>query len=128
MEYIIKIAGIGIAASAAALLIKKDTPTSALAISLAATVAMLIFGLTVFNGIKTLLDRLISLSGLSPAVVSPLLKATGIAIVTKIGHEICLDAEQKAVAAGIEMAGAFLAVYVSLPLISAMTDLIQSLG
>ena len=128
MEYIMKIAGIGIAASVVALLIKKDSPASALMISLGVTLAVLAFGLSVFADIKKLLDQLTGLSGLSPAVISPLLKATGIAIVSKIGREVCLDAEQKAAAAGIEMAGALLAVYVSLPLISAVLSLVQSMG
>ena len=52
--------------------------------------------------------------------MSPLYKTLGIAIITRVTSEACEDAKEKAFGVYIEVAGAVAALYVSLPLLSAV--------
>ena len=65
--------------------------------------------------------------GLPPELLAPLVKTLGIALVSRLGTEICRDAGQGAMAAVLETAGAFGAVLVSLPLVRAAWELLRSL-
>ena len=56
-----------------------------------------------------------------------MVKTLGIALVSRLGTEICRDAGQGAMAAVLETAGAFGAVLVSLPLVRAAWELLRSL-
>lgn len=62
-----------------------------------------------------------------PELLAPLVKTLGIALVSRLGTEICRDAGQGAMAAVLETAGAFGAVLVSLPLVRAAWELLRSL-
>ena len=64
---------------------------------------------------------------LPPELLAPLVKTLGIALVSRLGTEICRDAGQGAMAAVLETAGAFGAVLVSLPLVRAAWELLRSL-
>ena len=66
------------------------------------------------------MDTLADTAGLSPAVLAPVIKTAGIAIVTRIAAEVCRDAKESGVASFVETAGAMLALAVSLPLLEAV--------
>ena len=59
--------------------------------------------------------------------VSPLLKTAGIAVVTRIGADLCRDAGESAVASAVEMAGAMGALLAVLPLMQAAWEVLRSL-
>ena len=82
------------------------------------------------RGLADVLDMLEDLAaagGLPPELLAPLVKTLGIALVSRLGTEICRDAGQGAMAAVLETAGAFGAVLVSLPLVRAAWELLRSL-
>jgi stage III sporulation protein AD len=64
---------------------------------------------------------------ISPVVLAIVFKAVGISIVTKLSSDVCRDAGQSSVASGIELAGAFAALYIALPLFKTVMDMIKSL-
>ena len=76
---------------------------------------------------STHLEDLAAAGGLPPELLAPLVKTLGIALVSRLGTEICRDAGQGAMAAVLETAGAFGAVLVSLPLVRAAWELLRSL-
>ena len=55
------------------------------------------------------------------------LLAAGIALVVKVGGNLCRDAGESALAAAIETAGAVCALLVALPLLRAVLDLLLEL-
>ena len=65
--------------------------------------------------------------GLPEGLFTPLVKTLGIALVSRLGGEICRDAGQGAMAAVLDTAGAFGAVLVSLPLVRAAWELLRTL-
>ena len=67
-------------------------------------------------------------AGLSPAVLSPVLKVTGIALVSRWASALCRDAGESGLAVFVETAASALALLVCVPLLkavlSAITDLL----
>ena len=62
------------------------------------------------------------------ALLSPLLKCVGVALLSQLASAICLDAGQGALAKTVELGGAVLALTLSLPLISAVLSLLEQLS
>ena len=73
------------------------------------------------------LKQLAQAGGLSSDLLQPLVKTVGIALVTRTGAELCRDAKQGAMASVVEMAGAFCAIIVSLPLLGAVWELLRGM-
>lgn len=64
---------------------------------------------------------------ISSTLFLPLLKTAGIAVVTRIGADLCRDAGESAVASAVEMAGAMGALLAVLPLMQAAWEVLRSL-
>ena len=87
-------------------------------------------GVLLLRGLAEVLDMLEELAaagGLPEGLFTPLVKTLGIALVSRLGGEICRDAGQGAMVAGLDTAGAFGAVLVSLPLVRAAWELLRTL-
>ena len=74
-----------------------------------------------------LMDERGEAAGLSPAVLAPVLKTVGIAILTHISAAVCRDAKESGIAAFVETAGAAVALCVALPLLRAVLDTVTGL-
>jgi stage III sporulation protein AD len=94
MDILIRGAVIGIVASVIGLMIKKNSPEMALLLSVSAGVVILYFALSMLSGIKVFIQELADSAGLSPAILSPVLKNIGIAIAGKLTSDFCRDAGQ----------------------------------
>lgn len=127
MDSVIKIAGIGIVGASLALLIKKNSPEMSLMITIAVCVLIICVFLSFVSPILEFLKNLADTAGISSSLLSPLLKAIGIGIVSKSASQICIDAGESSIAAFIEMTGTMLAIYVSLPLMSSVLELVKSI-
>ena len=127
MESIIKIAAIAVAAALCAVVVKKQAPELGLVLGLAAGAVILSCSVTALESAKALMQELADLSGLSPALLTPVIKTVGISIVTKLTAEICRDAKEGGIAAFVETAGAVGALMVCLPLIKTVLNVIAEL-
>lgn len=125
MELLIKAAILGIAATLIALLLKKSNPEMALLLSIGAVAVILVVAVELASGVKEMTQLAVALSGVSSAILSPVLKCVGIAIVTRIAADICKDAGQSSVSSSVELVGTAAALYVSMPL---MKTLLQMIG
>jgi stage III sporulation protein AD len=108
------------------LVLKKDNPAYSFLITIAAGIVILYFAANMIRPVKVFMDELAEVAGLSPAILSPVFKAVGISIVTKITAEACRDAKEGAIGAYAELTGSAAALYVSLPLFSSVFKLIRS--
>ena len=120
MESIVKIAAVAVTAALSAVVVKKNVPEIGLALGLLAGALILFFSLSALDGVKSLIESLADTAGLSSAVLTPVVKTVGIAIVTKLAAEVCRDAREGGIAAFVEIAGAAGALFVCLPLIEAV--------
>ena len=107
--------------------LKKLVPAAlslALVLSLAAGALVLTMALGAVESVRALMDELGEAAGLSPAVLAPVLKTVGIAILTHISAEVCRDAKESGIAAFVETA---VALCVALPLLRAVLDTVTGL-
>lgn len=123
----IKIAAVAIIAALCAVVVKKQVPEIGLVLGLLAGTLILSFSVPALKSIKELIETLADTAGLSPAVVTPVIKTVGIAIVTKLTAEICRDAKESGIAAFVETAGTAGALFVCLPLMEAVISTIGEL-
>lgn len=127
MESIVKIAAIAVTAALCAVVVKKQVPELGLVLGILAGAVILAFSMTALKGAKELMDTLADAAGLSPAVIAPVIKTVGIAIVTKLAAEICRDAKEGGIAAFVETAGATGALFVCLPLLETVLSMVTEL-
>lgn len=120
MEDALKICAIAVAGALCAVVVKKQTPEIGIILTLVAGAIILGLSLGAAERVRSLMDTLADTAGLSPAVLAPVIKTAGIAIVTRIAAEVCRDAKESGMASFVETAGAMLALAVSLPLLEAV--------
>jgi stage III sporulation protein AD len=127
MAILIKVAAIAVAGAVLGLVIKKNSPDMALMLTISLALIALYLA---FDTIKAVTDFIASMAGaaqISPIVLTVVFKAVGISIVTKLSSDVCRDAGQSSVASGIELTGAFAALYIALPLFKTVMDMIGNL-
>lgn len=124
---IVKIVGIGLIALILIVIIKQYKPEFALYVSLGAGIIIILLVLDKLLGIIQLLTTLSQKAGVNATYLSILLKITGIAILTEFGVSICKDAGEAAVANKIEFGGKIIIISISIPIISALLEVIMQL-
>ncbi len=127
MEQAIQITGVCVVGALLALVLKKGSPETALLLTLAAAVVVLLFLGRAMEELVAFLEELGGKSGVSPELFVPLYKTVGIALVVKVGGGLCRDAGESALASVVETAGAVCALLVSLPLLRAVFSLLLEL-
>ena len=127
MEDMLRVAALAVAAALCAVVVRKNVREIGIVVALAAGAVILTVSLDAIGSVRALMDRLGELAGLSPAVLAPVLKTVGIAIVTKVAAEVCRDAGEGGIASFVEIAGAALALLTALPLLEAVVNTITGL-
>lgn len=122
-----KIIAICLIGTVLTLLLEKSHPELAILLALSVCAGLLLFGLSRLGTVLSALKQLAQAGGLSSDLLQPLVKTVGIALVTRTGAELCRDAKQGAMASVVEMAGAFCAIIVSLPLLGAVWELLRGM-
>ena len=127
MSLLIKAAALALAGAVLGLLLRRDAPELALALSVA--VSLLAAGLAVelCGELKQVAELAREQTGLSPAVVGPVLKCVGVGIVTRLAADLCKDAGQGAIASAVELCGAACAMVTAMPLIKSLLLMISEL-
>lgn len=127
MESVVRLAAAAVAAALCAVVVKQHAREVGAVLALAAGALLLGAALGALEDVRTLVDELGELIGLSPAVLAPVLKTVGIAILTRIAAELCRDAGEGGIAAAAETAGAAAAVLAALPLLRAVLSTVTGL-
>ncbi|WP_412315709.1 SpoIIIAC/SpoIIIAD family protein [Intestinimonas butyriciproducens] len=123
----VKIAAIAVAAALCAVVVKKNVAELGMVLALCAGAIILSCSLGALEGVKELMDTLADTAGLSPAVLAPVVKTVGIAVLTRVSAELCRDAKEGGIAAFVETAGAAAALFVSLPLLKTVLSMVTGL-
>ena len=122
-----KVAAAAILAAVCAMVVRRQVPEVAILLAICAGALILAYCSGALEAVVEFLDRLAQLGGLSPQVLSPMLKAVGIGIVTRLASNFCRDAQEGALAGVVELAGTALGLVAVLPLMSAVLDLLSQL-
>lgn len=128
MQEFLQVSVIGVITVIFAVLLKKNSAELALLLTIGACVLMGIMILQMAEPVLSFLSKLRGLAGLDTALMTPLLKTVGIGLLTQLSASVCADAGENAIAKLIELCGGILAIYVALPLLEAVIEMIQTMS
>ena len=127
MEQVIQITALCMVGALLALVVRRGNPEQALLLVLGCVVLAL---LSLVGSIRELLEFLAELgerSGVARELFVPLYKTVGIALIVRLGGEVCRDAGEAALAAALETAGSICALLIALPLLRAVLSMLLEL-
>lgn len=120
-----RVAVLCLLASLLGTLLRRSEGESALLLTLAAVVCAAMALLPALAELLALARELTALSGLAPAVFTPLAKVLAIALVVRLGTAFCRDASQEALGVLLETAGAVCALVSAAPLVRMTAELVE---
>lgn len=123
----VKITALAVMAALCAVVVRKQAPEIAMALSLAAGTAILLVSAEGLRAVLDLVDQLVQAGGLEPAVVQPVIKVAGIAVVSRIASAICRDAGEGGLASAVETAATVLSLLTAVPLLTAVLSTLTGL-
>ncbi len=127
MEGFLQLVALVILAVVACLVLKLQNPPLSMALGLTALIGLCVYGFTTLSSVLTILERLEDLTGLDDQILSPVLKTALVGILTNMTAAICGDGGQAGMGKMVEICGSTLALYLSMPLISAVLDMLTSM-
>ena len=123
----IKIALAGVFGALLGLILKKDMPGFALAVTVTVVSVLCWLLLSAVEQVLSFLRGMAEMADLADGLFLPVIKCVGIAIVTRLASDMCRDAKETAIASAIELAGTAVALYLTLPLFTAVIKLVRTL-
>lgn len=127
MEEMIRIGALCVIGAVLALYLARQLPESGMLVALAVCAAVGAALLSPLGELFAFVRSMAAWGGMEDRVFEPLLKTVGIAVLSRVGTELCRDAGQSALAALVEMSGTVGALLVSLPLLQAVWELLEGL-
>ena len=127
MELIFRLCALAVLAALLALLLKGKQGELGILVALAGLVTLFLALAEPFGDLLAFLRTLSEGPGLDSAVFTPLYKILGIALVVHLGGQLCRDAGESALAAGLETAGSVCAMLAALPLLERVLSLLGEL-
>jgi len=127
MEVVLKVAAIAVVGTLIAVIIRRGSGEMSLLFELAAVAAIIAIAMGLAAPVTEVISKAKVMSGLSPSMISPVIKCVLIGITARIASDMCKDGGQGAMANAVEFAGAIGAIYVSLPLVSTLLDMMGEL-
>ena len=127
MDTLWRILAIALLAAVIVTLLKKTSPDMAYLLTLAVCGIACFLLVEFADQVMEKMQSLFAVMDLSVEIFLPLFKMIAIAVLTKIGADICRDAGESAFGNLIETAGACTAIILSLPIFSAAWELLQEL-
>lgn len=124
MDVLIKICGVLIVSSGAALIIRKSNPEMSLSLSLAALVVILGASAALLRPLRDAWEKAQELYGVKEIYVLPLVKCCAAAIVSRLTADLCREASQNAAASAAEYLGVLCAMGAAMPLVNTMLGLV----
>ena len=127
MDLLFRALILGILGSALVLVIKPKAPELGLLLAITVSILLLVLGMELLRGIFDFMEMLQTAAQLSPEMITPVMKAVGIGILTRISADICKDAGQGSIASVVELVGVLTALFVALPLMQTVFQMIGRL-
>ena len=124
---IVKIIGVGITSLIIIIILKQYKPEFAVYVSIITGIIILLMSMSKISAIIGVLSNLSSKLGACSQFLKILLKITGIAILTEFAVSICKDSGETAIASKIDLGGKIIIVSISIPIITALLELIISI-
>lgn len=127
MEQVLQVTVLCIVGALLALVVKRGSPEAALLLTLGAVTVVLLSLGGLAGELLGFLGELGAESGMAEELFLPLYKTVGIALVVKVGGDLCRDAGESALSSAVETAGTICALLVALPLLRRVLELLREL-
>ena len=127
MEPVFQAAAVCLTGALLAVVVRRGSPEMSLLLTLGVAAAVLLFLAEPLGELLDFLGELGERSGVPQRLFTPLYKIVGIALVVRVGGELCRDTGESALAAALETAGAVCALAAALPLVRAVAELLLEL-
>lgn len=124
---IITICAVAIVSAVTAVAIKKYNSETALMLSIACGVILLMSVISFAANILQTVNTIAAASDMDVEYIKILLKVIGICIVTELAVSVCKESGQQTIAANVTLAGKILIMVTSLPLYSEILNTVVSL-
>ena len=121
---IIKIIGIALVAVIIIIILKQYRPEFAIYVSIITGILILLLVTDKLTDIINLLNSIASRSSVNMEFLTLLIKITGIAFLAEFAVSICKDSGETAIANKIEIGSKILIIAMSIPIISALLEII----
>lgn len=127
MSNIIKVVVLALIALILNLIVNKQNKDIGLVLSIATCCLILASAASYLEQIIVFLRNIQALGNLNPEFMAILLKVTGIGLLCEISSLICTDAGNSSLGKAIQIFSVVTIIYLSLPLLSAMIELVNSI-
>lgn len=127
MDTVLRCAGIAVMGAILALVTKKHSGEFAVLVSIAVVLLLTTMVLGLVKPVLGFVESLQDTAELGGSMVSPVIKSLAIGFLTETGKNICEDAGEKTMANALALAGNIGALYVLLPLMQSLLDLMETL-
>lgn len=122
METLLRITALCVTSCALGLLLKKDVPAMQLLLAVAVTTVLLCAMADTVGEVQTLLALFTEKTGIEGEYLALTLKFVAVAVIVRLGSDLCRDAGQSALASLIEIAGTFSAAVLAAPLLRVLLE------
>lgn len=127
MEIITKVIGIGLVALLIIIILKQYRSEFAVYVSLIAGMLVFVLIIDKLEAIINLINSISNSTFINKNFLKIIIKITGIAFLTEFAVSICNDAKETAIANKIELASKMVVMYMSLPIISSLLEVINKI-
>lgn len=122
-----RLAAVAIIALCAVLILKSYRPELAMQVSVAAGIAVLIYGLRLAGSIVDAANGMLSKYGLDPAGIKAVTKVIGIAYIAQFSADTCRDCGENSLAGKVELTGRLMMITAAIPLVVSTVEAIGGL-
>ena len=127
MELLAKAAAAALTAAVVGLILKKNVPELGFVLTLTAAAMALLLAARVGQSVRGAVMLAADATGLSAAVLAPVMKCVGIGVLTRLTADLCADAGQSAAESAVEICGAVCALVAALPLMESFFAMIDGM-
>lgn len=124
---IISLVGMGVLSAVLCIIVRQYKPEMALGVSIACGVLIMGAVITMLAPSAELISQLTGAAGLDSGYSRTLFKALAVCYIAQLGSDCCKDAGESAIASKIELAGKAAVVVISLPVFSALAEIVMEL-
>jgi len=124
---IFQIVAVGILAAVLSITIKKQSPETAILITITASVLIFLMVLPMLTEAVSVISHLGEMAGGHASYVALALRVVGVAYMTELGASVCTDAGETAIAAKIDLAGRVIILVMALPIVIDILQIITRL-
>lgn len=127
MDVLLKASAVAVIGAVLGLVLKKNSPEISLLLAVAVSCAVLGLAAVLLEDVLGFINTLTKLTEIPSASISAVMKAVGIGIVSRFASDVCKDSGQSAAASSVELAGTVSALFVAMPLMETVLEMIKSL-